>query len=475
VYSSPPSGAPNLGHRNLPVLSGRVEGVRLRRLAEQAQSNPLFQALLDWIDGAVVILNPERQILLASDEVARLVGVADPRELLGRRYGEALSCVHVSEGSDGCGTSNACQFCGALRTILKGQTADVPVESECRITLDDELGMHSVKFEVRASRATGADVELTVLVFRRAVETTPTLRGSHPLRDHTADWPSDALPAYRVRKLGVGGMGSVFLVRGTDGHEYALKTIRPEQVTEHGIVDRFVREMNVATSLNHCNIVRTYRAEQTPGGTFYMMSEYCPGGSAEQWLQNRGPLAPDLAFTWLSGVARAIEYAWTEHQLVHRDIKPDNLLLDASGRPKLTDFGVAKRVRLNEHKLTSAGTVVGSVPYMAPEQALGLDTVDTRADLYAVGSTFFELLTGSPPFDGPTPTALLGRKLTENPPSLARVRPTIPGTLAQSVDWLLRREPNERPADATHFLQHLRQVADHEQFDFDDTQTHRSV
>jgi serine/threonine protein kinase len=259
-------------------------------------------------------------------------------------------------------------------------------------------------------------------------------------------------------------MGSVFLVRGTDGRDYALKTIRPEQVTEQGIVDRFIREIRIAALLNHPNIVKTYRAEQTATGTFYMMSEYCPGESAEQWLQNRGPLSPELALRWITGVARAIEYAWGEHRLVHRDIKPDNVLFDAHGQPKLTDFGIAKRVLFDEHKLTSAGTVVGSVPYMAPEQALGPETVDTRADLYALGSTFFELLAGAPPFDGPTPTALLSRKLTDDPPRLLSVRAEVPVAVAESVDWLLRREPGERPRDATQLLGHLDRVAQHENY-----------
>jgi uncharacterized RDD family membrane protein YckC len=144
--------------------------------------------------------------------------------------------------------------------------------------------------------------------------------------------------------------------------------------------------------------------------------------------------------------------------IIHRDIKPSNLLLDKNGDVKIADFGVAKPVGTRDSKITQEGAVVGSPLYMAPEQARG-DDVDHRADMYALGGTFYHLLTGKPPFDGPTPLAVVSRHLTERAKPLGAVRPDVPKRLATLIDRLLSKDPDKRFASYEELVRALKAAA----------------
>ena len=170
--------------------------------------------------------------------------------------------------------------------------------------------------------------------------------GQTVLWDPNTEWPPGEIPFSRIRKLGSGGMGSVFLVQDELGRQYALKTLRDEVASIDKVVNRFKRELEIAITLDHPNVVRTYNAFETTEGNLYMLSEYCPHGTAAHWLQANGPLSSELAVNWMKEAARALEYVWKEHGLIHRDIKPDNLLLNERDNIKIADFGVAvNRVR----------------------------------------------------------------------------------------------------------------------------------
>ncbi|MFW5739034.1 MAG: serine/threonine-protein kinase [Myxococcota bacterium] len=448
-----------------PGAAARAEGAELSRMVEIARSSPLFEALLSWIDGLVIVLNRERQIVLASDEVAETFRFDDPSRLIGLRMGEAMGCVHVDPSTGGCGTSTSCRYCGALKAILDAKRFDAPVESECRLTLRVDGVPETMKLRTRTSRAKRRSEEFTVVVLQR--EDRLERAAAVTRFDFEEDWPIGIEAYYRIRKLGTGGMGSVFLARDHRGREYAIKTARAAFAADDSLMSRFLSEITLTIVLEHPNIVRTFRANQTDAGAVYMVTEYCCGGSVGQWLQRRGPIGWELALCWMNGCARALAYAWGEHRLVHRDIKPDNILLDAHHRAKLADFGVARRVSPTDPKVTAAGVLVGSIHYMAPEQALAASDVDVRADLYGLGSTFFELLSGRTPFDGPTPANILSRKMTKRAPQLSGLRSDLPRELTETIDWLLATKPENRPWGPEVVVDRLQALADRAGIDAD--------
>ena len=436
----------------LAAPAGRAGDEELGQMVRAASDNPLLSAVLDWLDGFVLVLNEQRQILMADPDRARQYGIEDADSVLGRRPGEALDCVHSTVGEDGCGTADACAFCGALGAILESQQLRQPLYSECRLTIRGQDGPEKIRFEVRASQAQAGDWDVTVVVFRRAVERPITL--DQPALDET--WPH---PTYtRVRKLGSGGMGDVHLVEDEDGHQYALKTLRRSRADDGIHQERFRRESQLSLALDHPNIVRTHAVDETPSGILYMVSEYCPGGSTSSWLQSHGPLPAELALRWMMDVARGLQYAWREHRVIHRDIKPDNLLLDAGLHVKIADLGIARRMDLDT-RLTATGLVVGSLRYMSPEQARGKHGLDIRSDLYAVGATFYHLLCGAPPFDGPNPTEILLKQLKEAPAPIRQYRDDLPTSFTRCVYWLLNKLPKHRPAVPMELLKELVEIA----------------
>ena len=429
-----------------PASAGRAGTDELALVLEAVHHSPMLKALLDWIDGTVLVLNRHRQILLARTVAATPLGSLSADQMVGKRLGEVVGCRFSGVGDDGCGTSRSCRFCGALHAMLDAQRGDEPVDSQCRIDVDGPGGSESVRYRVRASRTGEGEHEFTVLVIEHfgaaAIPRDPT-HVSHP----AGDWPAGLSKFLQLRRLGRGGMGTVFLVEDGRGKRYALKTLRADVAGRSKTQDRFVQEMEITASLDHPNITRTVEFAQTNSGVLYMLTEYVPNGTAQRWLQEMGPLPVPLVLHWMIGAARALNYAWNEHALVHRDIKPDNLLIGEGNRVKLADFGIARSLA-SDHRLTLVGSVLGTPQYMAPEQAMGTGDLDTRADLYALGSTAFFLLSGTFPFDGPDPVSIMTRKVNEVPPSIRRRRKGLPHRLIGLIDALLCRDPAGRPDDA---------------------------
>ena len=427
-----------------PAPAGRAGEEELAQVLEAAQHSPILTALLDWIDGTVLVLNRHRQILLARTSPATPLGDIQAGDLVGKRLGEVLGCRYSDKGEDGCGTSRSCRFCGALRAVIDSGRLEKPVDSQCLINLAGHEGPESVKFRVRASRTGSGEHEFTVVVLEpfdvRSPQTDPTLTGV------VHDWPRDIHAYLHVRRLGSGGMGSVFLVEDGRGHRYALKTLRAAAAGSTRAARRFIREMELTAALDHPNITRTIEYDKTGDGVLYMISEYVPNGTAGRWLQERGPLPVDLVLYWMLGANSGLRHAWEHHDLIHRDIKPENLLIDGTNHAKLADFGIARSLTA-DHRMTMVGSVVGTPQFMAPEQAVGDDSIDTRADLYALGTTAYYLLSGTYPFDGPDPVTILTRKVNGEAPSLRRRRKDLPRKLVALIDTLLAKEPRGRPAN----------------------------
>ena len=251
--------------------------------------------------------------------------------------------------------------------------------------------------------------------------------------------------------LGLGGAAEVY--RALDlvqQREVAVKILN--QRAEPDLVARFIREGQVLSRLHHPHIVQVYRTGEE-GGRRYLVMELVRGGSLRERLQ-RGPLPWREAVEVALQVAQALEHAHA-HQVIHRDLKPGNILFDDQGRAKLTDFGLAHLE--DASAMTRTGTVMGTVLYLSPEQAVG-QHVDARSDLYALGAVLFEMLTGQPPFTGPSAVSIIYKHLNEQPPPVRRVNAQVPPLVEAVVERLLRKDPARRFPNATETIAALRQA-----------------
>lgn len=275
--------------------------------------------------------------------------------------------------------------------------------------------------------------------------------------------PPDAIPlaeALRgqydvLREVGRGGMGIVFLARDLKLERLvAIKTLPVTLASDPVIRARFLREARTAAALSHPNIVPIHRADDVDGTVFFVMG-FVDGPSVAQMIRDGGPLTPRTTLSILYDVADALGYA---HQsgVVHRDVKAENILLEAAtSRAMVTDFGIARVAEAAP--LTATGTVLGTVHYMSPEQVAG-DLVDARSDVYSLGVVAFYALAGRFPFDSPTASAVLVAHVTKRAPSLLEAAPTVPRPLANLVDRCLAKDPASRLQSCQELVLELRRV-----------------
>jgi len=284
-----------------------------------------------------------------------------------------------------------------------------------------------------------------------------------------ASLPVPTIPGlHGLELVGVGGMGSVYRATNDDtGEQRAVKLLRlqPGQV---GPAFRFRREFNAVSRLRHPGIVTVYRYGVCDSGEFFVM-EWVAGGDLwnvaglreHQTSGPRRPLPLDSVGPVLSVAAQvcdALIYLHA-HRILHRDLKPENILVDAKGRSRLVDFGIAKPLAMDPMvPLTAVGETVGTARYMSPEQARSL-ALDGRSDLYSLGVILFEVLSGRPPFVAPSLFDLLMAHVTQPAPDLRELAPNIPASLAQLVQSLLEKDRSHRPSHAgavrEQLLQHM--------------------
>jgi serine/threonine-protein kinase len=246
--------------------------------------------------------------------------------------------------------------------------------------------------------------------------------------------------------LGQGGMGVVYKATDTQLQEpVAVKTLRADFLSNDATaLERFRSEIRLARKISHRNVVRTHDIGEADG-TYYITMEYVAGTSLYDLIQKKGKLPPAAAITIGKQLARALEVAH-EQGVIHRDIKPQNLVVQPDGVLKVMDFGIA---RLTERKqgMTRTGMVVGTPEYMAPEQLLG-DEIDARADIYSAGIVLYECLTGTRPWVADSATVLIGKMMSEPPRPPIEVNPEISPELSALIVRTIARDRNERPASA---------------------------
>ncbi len=250
---------------------------------------------------------------------------------------------------------------------------------------------------------------------------------------------------YRIVSVaGVGGMGVVYRARDEElGVDAALKVLRPDLGSDPGVLERFRSELRLAREVTHKNVVRIHDIGEHEGLRFLTM-RYVEGRSLSEVLEREGPMPPERAVSIVRQVASALEEAHRAG-VIHRDLKPGNILLDAEDSAFITDFGVARS--LASDGLTRAGAVVGTPDYLSPEQIAG-DPVDGRTDLYALGIVFYEMLTGQLPFRAGSQAEMLGQRLAGRARDLSESGIHAPAWLRAVVRRLLERSPPRRYPDA---------------------------
>jgi len=253
-------------------------------------------------------------------------------------------------------------------------------------------------------------------------------------------------------EIGRGGMAVVY--RATDlrlNRPVAIKVLPPDVAFNSDVRVRFIREAQTAAQLNHPNIVPIYSVdEKDSSSVVYFVMAYVDGESLGARLAREGAWPIEQTVRVLRDVADALAYAHARG-VVHRDIKPDNILIErASGRPMVTDFGIA-RAAAGEARLTLTGVTVGTPAYMSPEQALGERELDGRSDLYSLAVVGYHMLAGEPPFKATNTPAMLVKHVSERPRPLRERRPEVPAYLAVAIDRALSKRPEDRWADAAEF------------------------
>ncbi len=264
-------------------------------------------------------------------------------------------------------------------------------------------------------------------------------------------WIPEKLGKFEVKKiLGSGGMGDVFLGRHpTLDIPIAIKTIKGVHAQKRVFVDRFIREAKLATKINHQNAVRIYDVDQDDD-IHFIVQEYVDGNDLQKVLEeaDNHKLDIDNALDIVIGITRALVEA-EKLNIVHRDIKPSNIMITKDGIPKLVDLGLAKETSTgnsddSEIHETQSGTSLGSPAYMAPEQVLDAKTVDIRADIYALGVTFFYIVTNKLPFKGATTQEMIMKKIHEHPSNPAQSHPELPRQLTELLDKMMEKDPDKR-------------------------------
>ena len=335
---------------------------------------------------------------------------------------------------------------GAERRPLFGQVAvaagQLGVEE-----LDECLGLQELRHRE------GAEVRIGQLLFERGYLT--EVQVHLVLRVQRGEKRRMEVGGFEILdKLGRGGMSSVYKARDlVTGRLVALKIMPPKAAENAPMLERFRRESRTAVLLDHPNVVKGITAGED-AGFYYFAMEYVRGRSLLRLIRNQGPLAERRAVYIARQVAHALEHA-AGFGVLHRDIKPDNILVHPDDFVKVTDFGLSRFVAGDDTMLTLPGPAVGTPYNMSPEQARGETDIDVRSDLYSLGATLYEMLTGDPPHTGPSVALILAQHLTELPASPKVANADLSDRICDIVATLLAKDRAERYQSASDLIADL--------------------
>jgi serine/threonine protein kinase len=261
---------------------------------------------------------------------------------------------------------------------------------------------------------------------------------------------------YQIQEeIGRGGMGVIYKALHTSlNRPVAIKVLHPQYGADGAFLKRFQREARAMARLDHENIIRVFDVEENQG-TYYIVMEFFPGRNLKQLILEKGKLSPLESLSIALQTSEALSYAHS-HGIIHRDIKPGNILIDSLGRVKIADLGVAAAT--DEISVTSAGEILGTPAYMSPEQAKG-EHLDGRSDLYSLGMVLYEMLTGATLFEGISRTSIIGRLMYEKEEFTLSFPPDVPPSLQELVRYLLKKQPQDRIPDANHLIDQIKRIA----------------
>lgn len=255
-----------------------------------------------------------------------------------------------------------------------------------------------------------------------------------------------------ISRVGGGGMAVVYKAKDLLLYRYvAIKVLNESLSNDSEFIRRFSREAQAAASLSHPNVVNVYDVG-TEGHTHYIVMEYVEGPTLKEWIQQNGPLPPETVVDIASQICDGLAHAH-ENQIVHRDIKPHNILLGPGGRAKVTDFGIARAA--TSSTITQTGSVMGSVHYFSPEQARG-GVIGERSDLYSLGVVMYEMVTGRLPFDADSAIAIALKHLQEPVEDPRKYAADLPDSIRNIILKALEKDPEKRFASAKEMMQDLR-------------------
>src|SRR6058998_2500576 len=409
-------------------LAADVDGERLIGLA-----SPIRSAGGDAFGGFVAFRSHERE-LGAFRALQRTIGFSLALGLL-----LALASAYVL----------ARQIAGPIRRLALAtrRVQDGDYSVEIGVPAGDEIGMLSQAFQSLVADLKEKAKLVEYMMATSGAAPTEPVRSARP-----SSAPRDALRPgtlfanrYEVKEvLGMGGMGVVYRAFDRELREaVAIKALRPEALVGSGVaLERFKQEIRLARKITHRNVVRTYDLGEV-NGMYYLTMEYVEGTSLKQLINTRGPLPVSVTLTIGKQLCRALEVAH-EQGVIHRDIKPQNMVVEPSGVLKVMDFGIARLAnRSKDEGLTKDGMSIGTPDYMSPEHLSGKE-LDARSDLYSAGVVLFECLTRRLPFDAETTFALIAKHLEEEPPDPRTVNPDVPEALAQVILKAMAKEPADR-------------------------------
>ncbi|MHC4916082.1 MAG: serine/threonine-protein kinase, partial [Planctomycetota bacterium] len=261
-----------------------------------------------------------------------------------------------------------------------------------------------------------------------------------------------------LKKLGEGGMGATYLARQESMDRLvALKVLNESLSRNEEFVERFVREARLAGRMNHVNMVQCQDVGRC-GDFHYLVMEYVEGKGAGSMIPEGGAVAEDLSLHICTQVARALDFAHG-NDIVHRDVKPDNILVTEAGVAKLCDFGLARDTG-QDARLTQTGMMMGTPHYVSPEQARGDREVDIRSDIYSLGATLYHMVTGQPPFGGDSAMAVVTKHLTEKLAWPRDVNPAVSEACCQLISRMMAKDPKDRYQTPAELLKDLELVSD---------------